>query len=223
MGDLNLQGLAPGHENVPTHGGQHQILSQWMRQLLEAHGLGVVETPATHMGGAALDIHITARAYEHKAKVYTFPNRLSDHALSMVTTGVTVERNGGKREVIKQTTYQQVTWSKDVKKWQKVLHGSESILHHHAGVLRGLAIGLLKKPPKEKDLTSVANLTTLLVHMIILTMGHANGATEVLPDREKEGTAVGRNRVKSRMRRKDTTKQSTKRKTTRRMYKPKLT
>ena len=95
MGDFNLQGLAPGHQGVPVQGSQHQILSQWMRQLLEANGLQVVRTPATHTGGTALDVHITERASRYEAKGYTFPGRFSDHSLSMVATGIAV-KNGGR-------------------------------------------------------------------------------------------------------------------------------
>ena len=76
MGDFNLQGLAPGHEGVPVQGSQHQILSQWMRQLLEANGLQVVRTPATHMGGTALDVHITEQASRYEAKGVHFPEEV---------------------------------------------------------------------------------------------------------------------------------------------------
>ena len=68
MGDFNLQGLAPGHQGIPVQGSQHHILSQWMRQLLEANGLQVVRTPATHTGGTALDVHITEQASRYEAK-----------------------------------------------------------------------------------------------------------------------------------------------------------
>ena len=68
MGDFNLQGLAPGHQDVPVQGSQHHVLSQWMRQLLEANGLQVVKTPATHTGGTALDVHITEQASRYEAR-----------------------------------------------------------------------------------------------------------------------------------------------------------
>ena len=114
MGDFNLQGLAPGHQDIPAQGSQHQVLSLWMRQLLEANGLQVVKTPATHTSGTALDVHITEQASRYEAKGYTFPGRFSDHSLSMVATGIAIKKGRTNVHTKPQPVYQQVAWSNDV-------------------------------------------------------------------------------------------------------------
>ena len=123
MGDFNLQGLAPGHQDTPAQGSQHHVLSQWMRQLLEANGLQVVKTPATHTGGTALDVHITEQASRYEARGYTFPKKLSDHSLSMVDTDIPTGAAKSRVSTKPQPTYQQVAWSKDVTKWKQAYEG----------------------------------------------------------------------------------------------------
>ena len=184
MGDFNLQGLAPGHEGVPVQGSQHQILSQWMRQLLEANGLQVVRTPATHMGGTALDVHITEQAWRHEAKGYTFPRRFSDHSLSMVTTHIAIQRGRAAEHTRPQAVYQQVAWSKDVGRWKRAYEEAADLVDYQASVLQVLATSLQLEPPGRGYRTHVANLVTRVVHAMVLTMGHANGITIVLQGKE---------------------------------------
>ena len=86
MGVMSRRGIAPGHQDIPIPGSQNQKLSEWTAQLLRAHGLGVVRTPATHTGGSALDVHITAEPGRYQATVRTLNHKFSDHSISVVQT-----------------------------------------------------------------------------------------------------------------------------------------
>ena len=193
MGDFNLQGLAPRHEHVPRQGSQHQMLSQWMRQLLETNGLQVVRTPATHTGGTTLDVHITELAWKCKAKGYTFPRKFSDHSLSMVSTQIGTQGKAA-LQTKPQAVYQQVAWSNDVGKWRRAFEEAADLVGCQAKVLQALATSLQSEPLGKGHRTHVANLVTLVVHAVILTIGHANGLTVII--QEKGHEAKGREDAK---------------------------
>ena len=73
-------------------------MSKWMREVLQANDLRVVETPVTHTQGGALDVHITQQAWRYQARTYTFPGKFSDHSLPIVQTNINVGQRPGTLE-----------------------------------------------------------------------------------------------------------------------------
>ena len=146
MGDINLSGIAPGHERLPRPNSARQRTSQWMRDQLKLRGLGVVRTLGTHRRGAALDVHITEDADRYQAKVLDLGKRYSDHCVSMVQTGVMIPQTYRTTTEMKGCSTN-VLWNCDPKRWAKALQKVTGIVKHQGHTFKETVLKMQAKRP----------------------------------------------------------------------------
>ena len=65
LGDFNLMGVAPGPASLPQPGSQGERMAKWFVHALGQAGLRALRSPAIHVQGGALDIHIVAATAAH--------------------------------------------------------------------------------------------------------------------------------------------------------------
>ena len=177
MGDLNLQGIAPGQANRPKPGSRQHMMSTWMAQTLKAHELEVARTPHTHVRGSALDVHITEKATKFEARAYTMPRNLSDHKLSVVATDITSVKQAAEAHPGPERQTPVVTWGRDRAKWKSALEMEKDITSTQAQKLENLVKGLHERTLTMCDSTQLVDLATLLMHTTFTVIGHAYDLT----------------------------------------------
>ena len=177
MGAFNIQGVAPGHHLTPIEESQRRRISEWMKDALEASNLRVVETPATHAKGAALDIHTTKDAHTYKTKVHTFEGKFSDHRMPIVKTNLQIEVPIHKGHKVPEKV-KCIRWVKDRKLWCEAMGKDRRLMDMQAQVFEAVARRLNVSNTHKDVATKVVDLMTLPIHVTITMLGHRYSLTK---------------------------------------------
>ena len=151
---------------------------------ITTQGLGVVRTPMTHTGGAALDIHITEKSPQYQAKVRPVM-KISDRNLSVVQTQMAVVTSSQQHMAQPREHTVAVLWTNCKAGWRKALERAEMVAWHHQRLFSEITSAMCDKQRDTPRKVDVIDLVITLTHAVIVTARHSSSMTRVADSRRK--------------------------------------